>query len=108
MRNSFFSGTLKDHDADSLVGSICGLTALYGDNLFVRYYLGLENNACVKSSVYACGGLSTTSGTYQTIYSATALEENAGSTALLDMQTTVTESLDELKALEIYYDDESA
>jgi len=101
VENSFFIGTLPDYDEDSLVGGICGMTYLYGDGYFMQYTVDLVGNAYLSAAVHASGGLKLVS-IGQSLYSAVALERSGGA-SLLNLGATAA-TLDEIKAMEIYYE----
>ena len=96
----FFTGTLASYDADSLVGAVCGLTYLYGDGFFSQYMVAVANCAYVKETVTTNGGLYAV--TQQRLYSAKMLESGSDA-GMLELGAT-SGTLDEVKAMEIYYE----
>ena len=110
IERSFFIGELPDYDEDSLVGAICGLSYLRG-GFFTTYTIDLSDNAFASSGAHASGGVIAE---YQyryliadRVYTAFLFEHTQGyegyvSEILEFGARSVT--LDELKAMEIYYE----
>ena len=98
---SFFIGTLESGDEDSFVGAICGLTYLVRELYFANLTLRISNCAYLKDNVYACGALVYNSNLYPASY----FEQSENdSVDMLEYGSTAVASLEELKALDIYYD----
>ena len=55
VKNSFFTGTLANHDAVSLIGGICGLVYLHSN--FYGPYINMDKNFFTAENVSASGGV---------------------------------------------------
>lgn len=97
--SSFFTGTLSAADENSFVGAICGVTYLYFNAFYLNYAVNLLNNAFV-GEFHTSGGLQQYG--QNLIYGAATLEGGANA-ELLELGGRQV-SLDELKAMEIYYE----
>ena len=102
VEDCFFLGTLGAYDEDTLVGAICGITYLYGDGYFMQYGVDLTGNAFLSGTHHASGGLKLVN-MGQSIYSALYMEQISNAAYLLDLGATAA-TLDEIKAMEIYYE----
>lgn len=110
VESCFFTGTLPTYDEDSLVGAICGLCYLRG-GIFANYTIDVLDNAYVAADAHTSGSVIAENQFYYlrsgVIYTAHFFENTQGyaayATELLDFGASAV-TLDELKAMEIYYE----
>ena len=101
---------LKEADADSLVGAICGLCYLRG-GFFTNYTIDLSGNAYVASAGHTSGGVIAEYQFYylppDVVYTEYFFENTQGYgdyvTEILDFGASSV-TLEQLKAMEIYYE----
>ena len=110
IESCFFTGSLPDYDEDSLVGAICGLCYLRG-GFFANYTIELSGNAYVASEGHTSGGVIAEYQFYylspNTVYTTYYFENTQGYggyvTEILDFGASSV-TLEQLKAMEIYYE----
>ena len=110
IEKSFFLGTLPSYDEDSLVGAICGLIYLRG-GFFTNYTIDLSNNAyCVEGAHTSGAVIAENQYKYlmaDRVYSAYVFENTQGYGGYVDEVLefgATSATLEELKAMEVYYE----